>query len=131
MIIIMPYFPPIDEYAQYSRPRSWLVNVLRIMREDDVHLESLRMSDDTYRRIVNVPFALRCNCNPYDNPSFAGLPIVLTCSYSYSQIDFADTFTVPSMPYGPMTDSMPYCTVLVPSLPAAEGLTDPSSDSTG
>jgi len=84
----------------------WLINILREIKDENVHLESLRMSESTYRTLVDYNQMCEMGMNPFNCPTFADLPIVLTCTYSYLQIDFADMFMEPRIPGGSMDDAV-------------------------
>lgn len=116
-------------HCSRNERQHWLIGILRGMKDENVYLESLRMSESTYYTLINFNQMCELGVNPFYHPCFAGLPIVITCSYSYLQIDFADTFMIPKMPGGSMDDAV-YVREPLPKAdpPTTEAHTAPSDD---
>ncbi len=125
MIKLLPFL------ITYNERQHWLINVLRELRDEGVHLESLRMSSSTHRTLQNYDDLKEAGMDPLEDVHFAGLPIVITTSYSFLQIYFSPTFLVPRMLYGSMDDAVPHHTILVSSQSSSRALADTSNDSTG
>ena len=100
----------------------WLIDTLRELRDKNVHLESLRMNPSTHRTLIDYNSFIGMHVGPLECPSFAGLPIVITRSYSYLQVFFSDVFMEPRMPGGSMDDAVYLCE---PLSKAGSPLTDP------
>lgn len=126
MIKLLPLFMTRNERQH------WLISILREMRHENVHLESLRMNSCTHRGLIDYNQMHYIGFNPLQYPCFVGLPIVITCTYNDREIFFSDTFKVPRMPYGSMSDTVYTCEPLPKAhRPTTEAFPGPSDDSKG